>query len=60
MWGLIGSRSQRVCGGTFHSVANMLLRRHGRVLGIEPAFTIMDRGDSEDLNRPVTRPNGTQ
>ncbi|HRC44772.1 MAG TPA: UvrD-helicase domain-containing protein, partial [Nitrospira sp.] len=26
---LIGSRSQRVCGGTFHSVANMLLRRHG-------------------------------
>ena len=46
---LIGSRSQRVCGGTFHSVANMLLRRHGRVLGIEPSFTIMDRGDAEDL-----------
>jgi DNA helicase-2/ATP-dependent DNA helicase PcrA len=46
---LIGSRSQRVCGGTFHSVANMLLRRHGRVLGIEPGFTIMDRGDAEDL-----------
>ncbi|MGZ8383771.1 MAG: UvrD-helicase domain-containing protein, partial [Nitrospira sp.] len=37
---LIGSRSQRVCGGTFHSVANMLLRRYGRVLGIEPTFTI--------------------
>ncbi len=46
---LIGSHSQRVCGGTFHSIANMLLRRHGRVLGIEPAFTIMDRGDAEDL-----------
>lgn len=46
---LIGSRCQRVCGGTFHSVANMLLRRHGRVLGIEPGFTIMDRGDAEDL-----------
>jgi DNA helicase-2/ATP-dependent DNA helicase PcrA len=46
---LIGSRSQRVCGGTFHSVANMLLRRYGRVLGIEPSFTIMDRGDAEDL-----------
>lgn len=46
---LIGSRSQRVCGGTFHSVANMLLRRHGRVLGVEPGFTIMDRGDAEDL-----------
>lgn len=46
---LIGSRSQRVCGGTFHSVANMLLRRYGRALGIEPGFTIMDRGDAEDL-----------
>ncbi len=46
---LIGARSQRVCGGTFHSVANLLLRRHGRALGIEPGFTIMDRGDAEDL-----------
>ncbi|WHZ22578.1 MAG: ATP-dependent DNA helicase [Nitrospira sp.] len=46
---LIGARSRRVWGGTFHSIANLLLRRHGRVLGIEPGFTIMDRGDSEDL-----------
>ncbi len=46
---LIGARSQRVCGGTFHSIANLLLRRYGRVLGIEPGFTIMDRGDAEDL-----------
>ena len=29
---LIGARSQRVCGGTFHSVANLLLRRYGRCL----------------------------
>ena len=27
---LIGGRSQRVCGGTFHSVANLLLRRYCR------------------------------
>src|SRR5574340_18388 len=46
---LIGVRSRRVWGGTFHSIANLLLRRHGRVLGIEPGFTIMDRGDAEDL-----------
>lgn len=46
---LIGARSRRVVGGTFHSIANLLLRRHGRVLGIEPGFTIMDRGDAEDL-----------
>lgn len=46
---LIGVSSRRVCGGTFHSVANMLLRRHGRSIGIEPGFTILDRGDAEDL-----------
>ena len=46
---LIGSRSERVSGGTFHSVANMLLRRYGRPIGLEPGFTILDRGDAEDL-----------
>ena len=46
---LIGVRSERVCGGTFHSVANILLRRYGRAIGLEPGFTILDRGDAEDL-----------
>ncbi|MGH7227977.1 MAG: ATP-dependent helicase [Nitrospiraceae bacterium] len=46
---LIGARSERVCGGTFHSVANLLLRRYGRPIGLEPGFTILDRGDAEDL-----------
>lgn len=46
---LIGARSERVQGGTFHSVANMLLRRYGRPMGLEPGFTILDRGDAEDL-----------
>lgn len=46
---LIGARSERVCGGTFHSVANLLLRRYGRSIGVEPGFTILDRGDAEDL-----------
>ena len=46
---LIGSGSERVRGGTFHSVANMLLRRYGRSIGLEPAFTILDRSDAEDL-----------
>lgn len=46
---LIGPQSDRVVGGTFHSVANFLLRRYGRVIGLEPGFTILDRGDSEDL-----------
>lgn len=46
---LIGSRSERVAGGTFHSVANMLLRRYGKPIGVQPGFTILDRGDAEDL-----------
>ena len=46
---LIGLRSQQVSGGTFHSMANLLLRRYGQPVGLEPGFTILDRGDSEDL-----------
>ena len=46
---LIGARSERVAGGTFHSVANTLLRRYGQPIELEPGFTILDRGDAEDL-----------
>src|SRR2546426_974979 len=46
---LIGFRSDKVTGGTFHSVANLLLRRYGKAIGLEPGFTILDRGDTEDV-----------
>jgi DNA helicase-2/ATP-dependent DNA helicase PcrA len=46
---LIGLRSGKVTGGTFHSVANLLLRRYGKAIGLEPGFTILDRGDTEDV-----------
>ncbi len=36
-------------GGTFHAVANRLLRRHGRAVGIDPDFTLLDQGDQADL-----------
>lgn len=35
--------------GTFHSVAVRLLREYGQRIGLNAAFTIHDRGDSEDL-----------
>jgi len=41
--------SGRVWGGTFHAVAVRLLRLHGREIGLDPEFTILDRGDGEDL-----------
>ncbi|MEA2844530.1 MAG: ATP-dependent helicase UvrD/PcrA, partial [Actinomycetota bacterium] len=39
----------RVWGGTFHAVANRVLRLHGRRLGIDPGFTILDQGDAVEL-----------
>ena len=39
----------RVWGGTFHSVANRVLRLHGRRLGLDPGFTILDQGDVAEL-----------
>ena len=39
----------KVWGGTFHATATRLLRLHGRSIGLDPSFTILDRGDSEDL-----------
>lgn len=44
-----GSASTRVWGGTFHATAARLLRLHGRTIGLDPSFTILDRSDSEDL-----------
>jgi DNA helicase-2/ATP-dependent DNA helicase PcrA len=35
--------------GTFHSVAASLLREYAPHIGLEAAFTILDRGDAEDL-----------
>lgn len=37
-----------VTGGTFHSFANLVLRRYGELYGWPPRFTILDRSDSED------------
>jgi DNA helicase-2/ATP-dependent DNA helicase PcrA len=39
----------RIWGGTFHSVANRLLRRHANALGFSGDFTILDRDDAADL-----------
>jgi DNA helicase-2/ATP-dependent DNA helicase PcrA len=46
---LLDGRCERIAGGTFHSFANLALRRHGGPVGLQPGFTILDRGDSEDV-----------
>ncbi len=35
--------------GTFHSVGNRLLRRFAQNLGLDPGFSVLDRGDAADL-----------
>jgi DNA helicase-2/ATP-dependent DNA helicase PcrA len=35
--------------GTFHSIANRLLRRYAGNLGLDPGFSILDRGDAADV-----------
>src|SRR2546426_3665999 len=52
-------RAQRIAGqkarvswsGTFHSIANRLLRLHASAVGLDPSFTVLDRSDSADLDR---------
>jgi DNA helicase-2/ATP-dependent DNA helicase PcrA len=45
-------------GGTFHSVGNRILRRHGIALGYSSSFTIMDREDQKDLINTVVASAG--
>src|SRR3954471_21113690 len=40
--------------GTFHSIANRLIRRHSTNLGLDESFSVLDRGDAADL-MDVTR-----
>ncbi|MGH7933065.1 MAG: ATP-dependent helicase, partial [Candidatus Binataceae bacterium] len=46
---LVGDRGSEIAGGTFHSFANLVLRRFGASIGLKPNFTILDRSDMEDV-----------
>jgi DNA helicase-2/ATP-dependent DNA helicase PcrA len=46
---LLDESCRDVTGGTFHAVANLLLRRYGYHLGYAPNFTIIDRSDAEGI-----------
>jgi DNA helicase-2/ATP-dependent DNA helicase PcrA len=42
--------SQRLTwAGTFHSIGNRLLRHYAKHVGLDPAFSVLDRSDSADL-----------
>ena len=62
-------RAQRIVGevmrevrlpwsGTFHSVANRLIRQHCRAVGLAESFSVLDRGDAADLMDLVRHERG--
>jgi DNA helicase-2/ATP-dependent DNA helicase PcrA len=62
-------RAQRIVGevqkevrlpwsGTFHSIANRLIRRHCRRVGLDESFSVLDRGDAADLIDVVRHERG--
>lgn len=46
---LLNESCSRVVGGTFHGIANLLLRRYGSKIGFGSSFTIIDRADAEGI-----------
>ncbi|MBI5639579.1 MAG: ATP-dependent helicase [Nitrospirae bacterium] len=46
---LIGRNISGLSGGTFHHVANLILRRHYLAGGYRQGFSILDREDSKEL-----------
>src|SRR5687768_6036428 len=47
---LTGSQNvHRVWGGTFHRIANLMLRRHATSIGYDPSYSILDSEDARDL-----------
>lgn len=42
-------QTKKIWGGTFHHVANRLLRKMGKAIGLKSNFSILDREDSKDM-----------
>ena len=51
---VLDDRCENVAGGTFHSFANMILRKYSKLLGLKNNFTIMDSADAEDVINHIT------
>jgi DNA helicase II / ATP-dependent DNA helicase PcrA len=46
---VLDERCSNISGGTFHSFANMILRRYAKLIGFASNFSILDRKDAEDV-----------
>ncbi len=52
---LVGHECRNVAGGTFHGFSHRMLRRYAHLAGLPNNFTIMDRGDVQDLFHLLSR-----
>jgi DNA helicase-2/ATP-dependent DNA helicase PcrA len=55
---LLDNRCSKIQGGTFHSFANLTLRKYAKAVGLDPGFTILDQGDSEDVVNLIRQQSG--
>ena len=46
---VLDDRCEKVAGGTFHSFANIILRKYSKLLKLKNNFTILDKSDCEDI-----------
>ncbi len=51
---VLDNRCEKVAGGTFHSFANIILRKYSKLLKLKNNFTIMDKTDCEDIINHIT------
>lgn len=51
---VLDNRCEKVAGGTFHSFANIILRKYSKLLKLKNNFTILDKSDCEDIINHIT------
>lgn len=51
---VLDDRCEKVAGGTFHSFANIILRKYSKFLKLKSNFTILDKSDCEDIITHIT------
>ena len=55
---LLDERCSRVAGGTFHSFANLTLRKYAKLLNLPNNFTILDQPDAQDTVNLIRTQSG--
>lgn len=55
---LLGTFPKHLWGGTFHHVANLLLRKYATRVGYAPNFSILDQEDSRALLKVLVKDSG--